>query len=327
MQNDPCGKRIVGNFVEWCDTPIARKPGFSTTDGCWVFAEPDGSLRSVVPHADNDIYLAVPHPASDPVLEAHKRRVIEFLRTTFFDNAPALECQLAAMYLALRGTNIVRAFVTLGPGGVGQSLNTALIANVFGDIHGFVDMNVFYTEDELRKQADTFTGKVRKGTHNVLVSVFPALNFGLVLFSCCIFEISSPQVVMTGQETPNTDKSLREDLHKKVMSGDPVAARLPYAILTKMATFHGWKRFEVTSTMKFHGITEATFPSIMRRSLVILCKGRFVSAARLARLPVGTQGYFLMQEDMKDFVTSRPAAGALFRMLMGDLSQFSVARK
>ena len=54
--------------------PIARKPGFSTTDGCWVFAEPGGSLRSVVPHADNDIYLAVPHPASDPVLEAHKRR-------------------------------------------------------------------------------------------------------------------------------------------------------------------------------------------------------------------------------------------------------------
>ena len=64
------------------------------------------------------------------------------------------------------------------------------------------------------------------------------------------------------------------------MSGDPVAARLPHAILTKMVTFHGWKRFEMNSTMKFHGITEATFPSIMRRSLVILCKGRFVSAAQ-----------------------------------------------
>ena len=60
----------------------------------------------------------------------------------------------------------MRAFMTLGPGGVGQSLNTALIANVFGDMHGFVDMNVFYTEDELRKQADTFTGKVRIRAHN-----------------------------------------------------------------------------------------------------------------------------------------------------------------
>ena len=61
--------------------------------------------------------------------------------------------------------------------------------------------------------------------------------------------------------------------------------------------------------MKFHGITEATFPSIMRRSLVILCKGRFVSAARFARLPPGAQGYFLMQEDMKDFVTSKARCG------------------
>ena len=43
MQNDLCGKRTVGNFVEWCDTPIQRKPGFATTDGCWVFAEPDGN--------------------------------------------------------------------------------------------------------------------------------------------------------------------------------------------------------------------------------------------------------------------------------------------
>ena len=32
MQNDLCGKRVVGNFVDWCDTPITRKPGFSTTD-------------------------------------------------------------------------------------------------------------------------------------------------------------------------------------------------------------------------------------------------------------------------------------------------------
>ena len=39
-----------------------------------------------------------------------------------------------------------------------------------------MDMNVFYTEDELRKQADTFTGKV----------------------------------VITGQEAPSTDKRLRE---------------------------------------------------------------------------------------------------------------------
>ena len=54
----------------------------------------------------------------------------------------------------------MRAFFTVGPGGVGQSLNTCLIANLFGGSHGFMDMDVFSSEDELRKQADTFTGKV-----------------------------------------------------------------------------------------------------------------------------------------------------------------------
>ena len=100
-------------------------------------------------------------------------------------------------------------------------------------------------------------------------------------------------MVITGQEVPNTDKPLREDLYKKVMSGDPVAARLPNAILTKMVTLRGWKRFELNDIMKFHGVSEATFHSIMRRSLVINCKGRFVSAERLAQLPPGVQGISL----------------------------------
>ena len=51
-------------------------------------------------------------------------------------------------------------FITVVPGGVGQSLNTCLIANLFGGSHGFMNMNMSCTEDELRKQADTFTGKV-----------------------------------------------------------------------------------------------------------------------------------------------------------------------
>ena len=64
-----------------------------------------------------------------------------------------------------------------------------------------------------------------------------------------------------------------------------MAARIPCAILTKMVTFSGWKRFEMNETIKFHGVTEMTFPSIMRRSPTINCKGRFVGAQRLASLP------------------------------------------
>ena len=147
----------------------------------------------------------------------------EVLRTTFFDNAAALECQLAAVCLTLRGASIVRAFITVGPGGVGQSLNTCLIANLIGGSHGFMDLNVFFSEDELRKHSDTFTGKVNiRGSHMFTTSDMKTL---VVLFSSvesgppCV-----PQVVTTGQEAPSTDKWLRKDLYKKVMSGDPVAA-------------------------------------------------------------------------------------------------------
>ena len=114
MQNDLCGKRLVGNFLEWCNTPLIRKSDFSTTGVCWLFDEIEGDARSVVPHADNNVYLSIPHSASDPVVAANKDWVLEFLRTTFFDNAAALECQLAAICLTLRGVTIVCAFITVG---------------------------------------------------------------------------------------------------------------------------------------------------------------------------------------------------------------------
>ena len=63
----------------------------------------------------------------------------------------------------------------------------------------------------------------------------------------------------------------------------------------------------------------------MRRSLIINRSGRFVGAQRLASLPQGTHGNFLMQEDMKDFVTLQPAAGALFTIVLSELCDFSVA--
>ena len=64
----------------------------------------------MVPHADDNVYLSIPHPTGDPVMAADKDRVLEFLRTTFFDNAAALECQLGAVCLTLRGVSNVRAF-------------------------------------------------------------------------------------------------------------------------------------------------------------------------------------------------------------------------
>ena len=140
----------------------------------------------------------------------------------------------------------------------------------------------------------------------------------VVLF---FFGRTGPTVCSSGRHhwpgVPSTDKRIREDLHKKVMGGDPVAARLPYAVLTEMVTFSGWERFEMNETLKFHGVTEMTLPSIMRRSLNINCKGRFVGAQRFASLLPGT----LVQEGER-FRDLTACGGCLVR---GELCDVSVA--
>ena len=94
-----------------------------------------------------------------------------------------------------------------------------------GRLVGFT--NVFHTEDELRKQADTFMGKVK--VRGVTFSP-PRTRKLVVLFF--FFGRIWPTVCSSGRHhrpggPPSTDKRLGEDLYKKVMSGDPVAARLP----------------------------------------------------------------------------------------------------
>ena len=134
----------------------------------------------------------------------------------------------------------------------------------------------------------------------------------------------SQEVVLTGQENPHFEKPMREDLYKKVMSGDPVPSRLPYAVLTKMISFKGWKRFEMNEPMSFRAVPERSFNSILRRSLVIILKGRFLSADMLSRLrlPPGVRnhesyGYFPTEADLPSFLQSSPAGAAMLRIITG----------
>ena len=83
------------------------------------------------------------------------------------------------------------------------------------------------------------------------------------------------KVIVTGQEAPQTDRLMKEDLYKKHITGEPISCRPNYAVLTRQVSFPGWKRFEMNDTLKFQGVREETFPSIMRRSLVIIMKARF----------------------------------------------------
>ena len=86
-----------------------------------------------------------------------------------------------------------------GLGGVGQSLSTHRLAAAVGhNNHAYLDMNVYYSDDELRKQA----------------------------------ELISNAIVHTGQESPDMTKPMREDLLKKTCysrpCGVPPPIRYPY---------------------------------------------------------------------------------------------------
>ena len=290
-----CARKCVPFLVEWCDTPRVQTEGFACRDACFLFSKDGVGLTRTPKAPDSNVYFYLPQSMHDAVQASHVTRLRRFLCTTFHDNAPALECHFAAFALVLRGFNIDRAFWTLGQGGVGQSLLSHLVATVFGDNHCFLDMNMYYTDDELRKQGELLCGKT----------------------------------VVTGQEMPNCSREMREDLYKKHVSADPVSCRLPYAVVTKQVQLEGLKRFEMNQPPRFHATGEAAFNSIMRRSLVVELKGTFVTPGELDEMyPDGgaeAAGCFVKDPTLKDFVTSQGAVAAFLRVLEGFLMTKSAA--
>ena len=192
LQRELLSKAVIIHFIEWCETPNPVRPGIATTDTCLLFDTDEGPMVQVPKSPNNNIYLFVPlrlltQDYSNGDIKAATKRLLRFWQTTFWRNGPAFKAQLAAMGLILRGLNVDRAFWTKGPGGVGQSLNSFLIAALFQSLHEFLDMNIYYSDDELRKQGD-------------------ALHLALI---------------HTGQENVGTAKQMRDDLYKKHITADP----------------------------------------------------------------------------------------------------------
>ena len=275
-------KDVVPFYSEWCADPgVSRASGVAYVDAAFLFDVDGQPVRRVSKRPGANIHIFVPHSIQDPVQEEAVSRVRLFLCTSFWRNAPGLRCCLAAMSLALRGLNVTRCFWSVGPGGVGQSLFTHFLDSMFANLHGYLDMNIYYGDDEFRKQAELLIHKI----------------------------------VVTGQETPHSStKSMRDDLYKKHMSGDPVPSRLLYSIVTKMVELIGWKRLEMNKLLAFHGVTEGTFASMLRRTLILRMKARFTANPLYVK---PEQGLFIADDDLKEFLGSRPAALAGLRWLFG----------
>ena len=165
-------------------------------------------------------------------------------------------------------------------------MTSHLIATACGKYHAWVDMGIYFSDDEMRKQAELL--------------------------------LNAP--VTTGQEPLETVRCMRKDVYKKHISADPAACRLPYAILTKMVALRGWKRYEMNETMRFSATGESSFNSIMRKSLVVVHKACFVPEADLMlKFPNGdaaAHGYVPKDPTLRDFLASPRAGRALLLMVL-----------
>ena len=292
LQNELMQTRMISLLVEWCETPEMRKPAVCYTDLCLAYDIPDAPtpVLAVKKSSHNDCYVLVPHPLLDPVVKDNMVRLEKFYSQTFWANHSVFLCCQAALAIAKRGLNVDRCFIGQSPGGVGQSLYSQHLAEMYKHNHCFFDPNVWHQEEELRKQVETFA-------------------------KCFI---------LTGQEAPESSKRLHMDLYKKTMSGDGVTGRKPYGYTTRMFHMVGWKRLEVNRFMTFMGVTLGNFNSILRRALVWKPRARFVHPKFLAHYTDHERdGIFPADPSLSKFLSSQPASCAGLRIQYAFESSYS----
>ena len=279
--------KIIPFLSEWCMTPKKARCGCVFKD-CIVYYDVDD--KPMVYQADErdhagrklhaarspsaNLYVGIERTLLDkvdPVLQAAMDRLEKIYSSTFWAIPMAFQFGQACLALAKRGLNINPITLYLGPGGVGLSKYTAHLEAMLGeDNHCTFDPNIFYTDDELRKQVPNMAG----------------------------------HFVFTGQERPTGGKQpIREDLLKKFSTGEGICGRLPYGILTKMHHIIGWKRLESNKLIEFHDITEDNFESILRRFAVVQIQVRFYEEAQLDGLEIDadTRGVFSRGSELDAF--------------------------
>jgi hypothetical protein len=143
-------ERSISYLIEWCETPDIRNAGVAYTDTSVLYDVGGIPVKLALKSPDHNLYLMVPRPLLDPVLEAAQDEVYEFYRQTFWANVEVFRCFQSAIALALRGENIDRCFIGVSPGGVGQSLYSGLLAAMYDKLHTYFDPNIWYHDDELR---------------------------------------------------------------------------------------------------------------------------------------------------------------------------------
>ncbi|CAE7836607.1 unnamed protein product [Symbiodinium sp. CCMP2592] len=275
--------RMISLLVEWCETEDQRSTAICYDDVCFMYDRPGSPhpIDAVKKGPHNNCYVRVPHPLMDPVMEANQERLQLFYEQTFWCNLDVIRCFQAAAAIAKRGYNVDRCFIGISPGGVGQSLYSLHLSEMYKQNHAFFDPNIWHLDEELRKQVESFA-------------------------RCFI---------LTGQEAPETSKKMHIDLYKKTISGDGIMGRKPYGYSTSMFRMIGWTRLEMNRIMQFIGVRASSFHSMFRRSFVWKSKARFVQKKFLSKYPDHKKdGIFEADPSLSKFLSTSQASIAGLRL-------------
>lgn len=116
LQRELLDEKTFMYVVEWCETPDTRQAGVTYTDTSVLYDVAGRAVSVAAASPDNNIFLRVPHPLLDPVLQVTEERLQMFYRQSFWCNIKVFRCFHAAQALAKRGENIDRCFIGISPG-------------------------------------------------------------------------------------------------------------------------------------------------------------------------------------------------------------------
>eukprot|EP00435_Cladocopium_sp_Y103_P030280 s3264_g7.t1 len=162
--------KLLHYMSEWCDAPKTLEAAVCYDD-CAITYEDELLPAVQVPRERlENCYLRIPHCIKQTVPPDAMERLKRFYAQTFWGNIEVFRCCQAAQALARRGLNVVRLFIGLSGGGVGQSLYSTHLQAMYGHNFAFFDPQIWFNEEEMRKQIEQLNGKLREDLYKKFAS-------------------------------------------------------------------------------------------------------------------------------------------------------------
>ena len=143
--------KLLHYMCEWCDTPKVVEGACCYEDCCIKYDFEESAAKQVQRAALTNCYLRIPHCLKGTIPQNVVDRLRKFYAQTFWGNIDVFKCGQAAQALAKRGINVVRLFIGLSSGGVGQSLYSTHLEAMYVHNFAFFDPNIWYNEEENAK--------------------------------------------------------------------------------------------------------------------------------------------------------------------------------